>query len=131
MLFLGADYPALTQPIANLAYWLPPLGWTLYALGISPSHGLPHDLVPCVISAALLAVAPFAYRRIRQDYTVGEESTAAQRPSPADNAVGYPELARRFASSLSDIKTAIQDAQFRSGPDWSRVGSPKGVFPGS
>jgi hypothetical protein len=119
LLVFGSQSPAICDALTSLAPWVPPLGWTLYALGVTPAHGMIVDLLPCAWSALLLVLAPVTYRFLRDSYSLNEELFAvARRVTLGVDSIGRPEWAERFAIPPESGASALQTPDFQTGLDW-------------
>jgi len=108
--------------IAGLALWIPPLGWTFYALGIAPSYGLLSGLWPSAMAALLLALAPITYRRLRNGYHLTEQMFwVARRVTLGAGSIGLPEWAQRFAGDPAEAASALRRSDYLAGLDWSAM----------
>lgn len=65
LLAIGVDLPSLTQFLTVLAYWIPPMGWILYAVGISPAQNILLGWWPALSMSAAVFALPLFYRRLR------------------------------------------------------------------
>lgn len=123
LLFAGGQSGTVTNLVSRAADWLPPLNWTLYALGVSPAESYVGLLWVCLELGLLLAALPFAWRRLRRNYVLNEEVfAAARRLIPTPDPIGAPELAEQLSQSPQEVRSAIQKAEFREGLDWSALG---------
>ncbi len=111
--------------IARFAYWVPPVGWLVHAMGITRSQGALFDLLPCVLSALLLALFPMACSRIRRGYSLNETIFAHASRMGANPGTGfpvYPEVVDEFTEPASEVAARIHDGELRAGLDWDRLG---------
>src|ERR1043165_9589294 len=109
---------------SEVAYWVPPTGWLVYAMGISPSKCLARDLWPCLISGVVLAVFPLAYLRLRSRYLLSEERAIRAQRATVSGQGGlsdFPEMAAHFTESASEVATGIRRGELQAGLDWRRV----------
>ncbi len=125
LLFFFPNKQAIAEWIALPAYWVPPVGWLIHAMGITPSKGVLLDFLPCMLSAIVLMIFPIAYNRLRQRYSLNENVlTQASRinSSPMAGVPEYPEVAANFTEQASEAVARIKEGELRAGLDWSRLG---------
>jgi hypothetical protein len=124
LVFFLPNLPRLCGWLSEVAYWVPPTGWLVYAMGISPSKGLARDLWPCLISGVVLAVFPLAYHRLRSRYLLSEERAIRAQRATVSGQGGlsdFPEMAAHFTESASEVATGIRRGELQAGLDWRRV----------
>ncbi len=125
LLFFLPNKQAIAEGISATAYWVPPVGWLIHALGITPSKGALLDLLPCIFSAIVLMIFPIAYQRVRQRYLLPETiflQAARMTPSPMAGPADYPEVAATFTEQAAEAVTRIKQGELRAGLDWNRLG---------
>ena len=111
--------------IARSAYGLPPVGWLVHAMGITPAQGVVHDLVPCVLAAFTLLLSPLAYRRALRQYGLHEGIIAVASRTQAtmrNRVVEYPEAAGQFTQTQTEAAAQISAGELQAGLDWKRLG---------
>ncbi len=121
-LFILPSGATVIKPLAALAAWVPPMGWILYSMGISPPHNVLFEWWTALSFATVLFSLPLAYRRLRADFKMPEVAlgTEVQR--------GAIESWRRLESDGSNpdafagITAAIRRRDFLKGFDWRRAG---------
>ena len=116
-LFAGQNQPRLCAWLNGLAWCVPPLGWILQSLGVSESSDLLHRVLPGLMSAVVLALSPFAFRRARQAFLLSEPRHATDGRNPE-----LIEFGERLTQSANDARAAIQRRQFLAGFDWQKAG---------
>lgn len=122
LLVFASQSPAICDWLTPIAPWIPPLGWTLYALGVTPAHGVFPDLLPCGLSALLLVLAPMTYRLLRDRYSLNEQLFAiARRVTLGTDSIGRPEWVERFAIPPERGASALQTPDFHTGLDWAGI----------
>jgi hypothetical protein len=125
LLYFLPNKQAIAHWISVMAYWVPPVGWLVHAMGITPSRGILLDLLPCVLSAIILMIFPFAYQRVRQQYRLSETiilQGMRMISSPMAGLGEYPEVAARFTEQAADAVTRIKEGELQAGLDWNRLG---------
>jgi len=75
-----------------------------------------HQVVPVVLSAAVLALAPIAFQRVRQGFLLSEPRPATDGRTPE-----LIEFGQRQARNADDIGAAIRGRQFLAGFDWQKA----------
>jgi len=124
LLFFLSNKQSLSEWLSSLAYWIPPVGWLVHAMGITPSKGLLHDLWPCLISGAILALFPFAYRHLRCSYALGEQRIAMAHRATATgllDQVEFPEMAGRFTQPAPEVAAVVRSGELKVGLDWPHL----------
>ncbi len=124
LLFFLSNKQSLSEWLSSLAYWIPPVGWLVHAMGITPSKGLLHDLWPCLISGAILAIFPFAYRHLRCSYALGEQRIAMAHRATATgllDQVEFPEMAGRFTQPAPEVAAVVRSGELKVGLDWPHL----------
>jgi len=125
LLFFLPNKQAVSEWIAPLAYWLPPVGWLVHAMGISSNRGAAHDLLPAVLSAIVLVIFPIAYNRLRNRHSLNERTLAlASRASSVTRAgsLEYPEAAPQFTQPAKEVAAGISSGALQTSLDWKRLG---------
>ena len=125
LLIFGWRQMALVNWLSGFAFWIPPVGWILYAMGIAGSAGLAHDALPSVMAGAVLVVFPAAYRRIRHGYILGEEQFAAARKATARGeaaASPWHEHVDRFIEAPTDVESYVRNRRFLEQLNWRDTG---------
>lgn len=142
------ELTAWVEPLVPAAWWLPPFGWLNYALA---RPVLNHDwlaLALLIPIAAIVAITPISWRRLRDGFQLNEPAFAADESdegeaSPAGRRLGPTELADsvragtsfRSAASLADAgwlerlvyrwwtprERVVAEFFAPPQPDWSRV----------
>ncbi|MGA2557508.1 MAG: hypothetical protein ABSG04_14675 [Verrucomicrobiota bacterium] len=119
----GGGHPGVSAWLSNFAWCVPPAGWIVQSLGVSNSSGLLHQVVPVVLSAAVLALAPIAFQRVRQGFLLSEPRPATDGRTPE-----LIEFGQRQAQSANDVRAAIARRQFLAGLDWQNAGFLERLF---
>jgi len=125
LLIFGWRQMALVNWLSGFAFWIPPVGWVLYAMGINADAGLVHDTLPSVMAGVVLVAFPVAYRRLRRDYVLNEQKfTAARKATVTEEAAASPwqEFVAQFTDKPSDVESDVRSRRFLECPDWQRVG---------
>ncbi len=102
----------LTHWLAATADWIPPVGWILRGIGVVPNSGVVGDFLPALIGATTLCLAPLAYRKIQQNYSLAYETL---EPQPVESSSEEKE----FAQKATDH---IQSREFLQPFNWSTAG---------
>jgi hypothetical protein len=123
LVWFGSDQPRLCQWLSGLAWCAPPLGWILQSLGVSDNSGVFHRVLPGLMSAAVLALAPFAFRRVRHAFEQCEP-----RHSTDGRTLEVIQFGERKAQSPGHASVAIQGRQFLAGFDWQTAGILERLF---
>ncbi len=125
LLFFGTSLPSLVGWLIGAAYWIPPAGWIHYAFGLSFSHGLASDLVPCLIAGTVLAGYPIARRRLQRGYVLSETVFAQAFRLTATGEAGalrLKEYGDAFAQSAQDASASVKAGSFLDRLDWRKAG---------
>jgi len=125
LLVFGWRQPALVNWLSEFAYWVPPMGWILHAVGIIGDAGVVHDALPAVIAGAMLVAFPVAYSRIRRAYVLDEEQFAAARKATVTGeaaASPWQEFVDRFTDEPAAVESDLRSRRFLERLDWRRLG---------
>jgi len=125
LLIFGWRQLALVNWLSGFAFWIPPVGWILYAMGIAGDTGLAHDALPSVMAGAVLVVFPAAYRRIRHAYVLDEKQFAAARKATATGeaaASPWQEHVDRFIQAPTDVESYVRNRRFLEHLNWRDTG---------
>lgn len=124
LVLFGSHQPIVITIVESLSHWVPLTGWMIYAMGISASGGLVHNMAPAVLAGLVIALFPMAYRAIRGAYALSEEITVYARRANSSETVGAPfyEWAERFKESPADAEAAIRERGFLHGIGWRTLG---------
>ncbi|HYV29131.1 MAG TPA: hypothetical protein VFA77_16475 [Candidatus Eisenbacteria bacterium] len=122
LLFFGSNGP-ITEWLNRIAYWLPPIGWIVHGMGITPSEGMLRDLVPCVLAAFVLVAAPVSYRRLHRSYSLTERLFALlRRATPVMGAGAEAQgTAEAFMQPSAEVERAIKSSYWLPGMDWHKA----------
>ncbi len=116
LLFFFPYKQIVAEWIARAAYWLPPVGWLVHAMGITASRGLVLDLLPALLSAIVLVLFPLAYSRMRRKYSLNERIVALASvvsSSTRPGIVEYPEAAQEFIQPAKEAAARINSGELR------------------
>jgi hypothetical protein len=120
---LGPAQQPVLALLGKVSYWVPPLGWTFYAMGITLQGTTFHDLWPCVTAAVLLALAPAAYRRIQETYQLDKQLLARAQGQAVDVETPAPaELAQAYAQTQEQAAGAVYARAFLGDLNWHQAG---------
>ena len=122
---------ALVNWLSGFAYWIPSVGWILYAVGIIANTGLVHDLLPSVMAGAVFVAFPVAYRRIRHNYVLREEQFAAARKATVTGEAAvsrWQEFVDRFTDKPAEVESEVRSRRFLQHLDWRSVGWIEGLI---
>jgi hypothetical protein len=121
--FAGWRQPMLVAWVADLARWVPLLGWSTYALGINPGHGLIGDLWPALTTGLLALALPRAYQKLKGNYRLGEPASATvPEKARAPAAAALLGEAEGEGNPHAALKETIRRREFLMGFDWQKAG---------
>ncbi len=123
VILLGSRTPAICQWLAHWAWVSPPMGWIIQSLGLSQQGGWLYMLTPSLMSASVLALSPFAYRRALQSFL----RTEPQHETDGRNAEVI-EFGEEMVQSPIESITAIQSGRFMAEFDWKSAGFLEGLL---
>jgi hypothetical protein len=127
---LGPAQPPVLAFLAKVAYWVPPLGWTFYAMGISLRETPFHNLWPCVTSAVLLALAPAAYRRLQKTYQRDEQVLARAPGRTTDVRSLLPaKLTQAHVQTQEQAAGVVYRRAFLEDLNWQKAGLLERLIP--
>ena len=140
--FFGSLQPALSDWLMHMAHWIPPVGWILLGLGVTPTAGFVHDFTPAVIGSFVLCLAPLAYRNVKRHYALtgelffwrtpihlgGERASAQQatetiRSRQFLGAFAWPKVGlveRLLSRVLTDREKTIAEFMVAANPRWTK-----------
>ena len=121
-LFIVPSGTALTKSVAGLASWVPPVGWVLYAMGVSPPRNVLIQWWPALSFAVLLFLLPRAYQRLRKTAVVPERALIKEAKQGAVEAWRRAESDGSNPEAFSGITAAIRRREFLEGFNWRRAG---------
>ena len=131
LLIFGWRQTALVNWLSGFGYWIPSVGWILYAVGIIANTGLVHDALPSVMAGAVLVAFPVAYRRIRRHYVLHEEQFAAARKATVTGEAAvsrWQEFLDRFTDKPAEVESEVRSRRFLQPVDWRGVGWIEGLI---
>jgi hypothetical protein len=116
LFFFGMRHPLYSQWFSHFAWLVPPGGWILQALGFSGSRGLVLDVLPGLIAACVLALAPIAFQRVRREFEGSEPRLSSDGRSPE-----LQEYGEQLMQKPEQAGAVIQNRQFLDGFDWEHA----------
>lgn len=123
LVVFGTSQVNLARTVVYFAYWVPPVGWIFYLLGLVSAPTSFFEMLPAVLAASLLALFPIAWKRSRDFYVPTEELFAvAERAVSSNPAPSLQGLAEHIKKDPAEVQKAIEDRSFLKPVDWNHLG---------
>jgi hypothetical protein len=120
LFFLPSAVP-FTRSLAELAAWVPPLGWALYSMGISPPHNLLFEWWTALSFAGILFLLPQAYRKLCKTFVMPELANAKEVTSGAIEARRRSQADGLNPEAFAGITDAIRRREFLKESAWRKT----------
>jgi hypothetical protein len=119
----GTTQVNLARTVVYFGYWMPPVGWIFYLLGLVSAPTVFFEILPAMLAAALLVLFPIAWKRSRHFYAPTEELFAvAERSVSANPVPSLQGLAEHLKRDPAETQKAIADRSFLRPAEWNGLG---------
>src|ERR1044071_9546590 len=112
----------LAKTLVYVGYWVPPVGWIFYLLGLVSAPAWFFEFLPAILAASLLMLFPIAWKRSRDFYVPTEELFAvaerAASPIPVPSLQGVAEHVRKDPAEAQKV---LEDRAFLQPIDWKNL----------